>query len=368
MAVPEYALVMRPADLRWFRRHGGTDRRFPVGVHHAGRTWQAWIGYRGRFSRDLPKRSYDLWFGEEDPFAGQRRLHLNAAYLDPSLLRGRLAFAVFAALQVPTPGAWHVRLTLNDVPLGVYTAMESVDATWAERKHLEALAIYYGVGGEANLGLINPKTGRPKDHLSKGYEKCHPKDDAFSDLTDLIHAITLTDDGEFERQIPSVLDVDCVLRWLAGVVFTSHTDGLVHNYALLRLADGRWRISPWDCDGTFGRCPDGSRLPVDDLSIRANGRNYLVARLFQIEAFRTRYRSLLEELFETVLMPETVAGQLTDMFTEIREHALADTQKRSGNRTFLREPALIQRYLRDRTAYLQSHLKDLSRPPHKATD
>lgn len=360
MALPEYSLVMQPADLRWFRSHGGTDRCFPVRVYHQGREWQAWIGYRGRFSRDMPKRSYDLWFPEEEAFNGHRRLHLNAAYLDPSLLRGRLAFEVFAALQVPTPGAWHVRLTLNDLPLGVYTAMESLDSAWAEAKHLKAQAIYYGVGGEGNFGLINPKTLRPKSQVVKGYEKCYPEDDNFGDLADLIYAITLYDDGQFEQRIPSVIDVDCFLRWMVGVVFTSHTDGLIHNYALLLLEDGKWRISPWDCDGTFGRCPDGSRLASDHMPIFIRGCNYLIARLLEIDAFRTRYRSLLEELLETVLVPERVAEQLTNLFKEIRTSALADTQKRFRNSTFLREPLLIKRYLRERSAYLKQHLNDLS--------
>lgn len=366
MAVLEYSLVMEPADLRWFRSHGRTDRCFPVRVHHNGRAWQAWIGYRGRFSREMPKRSYDLWFAEEEAFDGHRRLHLNAAYLDPSLLRGRLAFEVFTDLQVPTPGAWHVRLTLNDLPLGLYTAMESVDSAWAEGKHLKAKAIYYGVGGEGNFGLINPKTKRLKSYVSKGYEKCHPDDDDFGDLTDLIYSITLPDDGEFEQRIPSVLDVDCFLRWLAGVVFTSHIDGLIHNYALLLLEDGRWRISPWDCDGTFGRCPDSSRLPADYMSIFGRGQNYLVARLFEIDAFRARYRSLLEELLGTVLAPERVAEKLANLFAEIRTSALADTHKRFRNSTFLREPSRIRRYLRERSAYLHEHLEDLRYPPHQA--
>ncbi|HWI52879.1 MAG TPA: CotH kinase family protein [Symbiobacteriaceae bacterium] len=360
MAVPEYALIMQPDDCSWFRSHGGTERWFPVLVHLEDRVSQAWIGYRGRFSRDMPKRSYDLSFAETDPFEGHRRLHLNAAYLDPSLLRGRLAFGVFDALQVPTPAAWPVRLTLNGRPLGLYTAIESVDPAWCVRRQMKAEAIYYGVGGEANFGLLNPKTNQLKRYVTRGYEKCHPENEEFSDLIHLIDSITLPGDEEFETLIATVVDVDCFLRWLAGVVFTSHTDGLIHNYALLRLADGRWRISPWDCDGTFGRCPDGSRLPADYMPIRGGGRNYLAARLLQSQVFRVRYRSLLEEALETVLAPERVAERLMDLFAEIRSSALADCHKRFRNSTFLREPALIRRYWRERTAYLQQHLGDLS--------
>ncbi len=357
--VPDYVLAMEPADLKWFRTHVGTNRCFPAHLQAEHRSCPVWIGYRGRFSRRFPKPSYDIWFGEDRPFAGHARLHLNAAYRDPSQLRGRLALATFAELGVPAPLAWPAMLTLNGEPMGLYTVIESLDAAWLGRRGLPDGAIYYGVGGEGHFGLINPKTGQTKRYLALGYEKCHPWDESFHDVEELILQIVMPDQAEFDATIEQIIDVELFLRWLIGLVFMSHTDGLIHNYALYRCQGGLWQISPWDCDGTWGRCPDGSRLPFDHMPLVGGGGNYLTARLLTSRRWRQRYSALWEELLATVLHPAQVAARMEALFAYVRTALLRDTRKPYRNRTVLCEPALIRQYVTERTQFLR---RELARP------
>lgn len=348
--LPVYALTMTPADLQWFQRHAGTDRCFPAELQVGAGRWPVWIGYRGRYTRKFPKYSYDLWFSPDQTFHGQQRLHLNAAYRDPSRVRNRLALAVFADLGVPTPRAWHVWLTLNGEPLGLYTAVESLDAGWMQRRRLAPGAIYYAVGGAGNFGLLDPWRRQPKDRLARGYEKCYPGDDDFSDLEALILTIGLAPPAEFARRIDAILDVEACLRWLVGVVFIGHTDGLVHNYALFRPEGGRWQISPWDCDGTWGRFVDGSRAPARHMPLHGDGENYLCVRLLATPPWRRRYLDLWEELLPTALAPERLTARVAALLGEVRAAARREPM---ASRRFPWEADRIGRYVRARTRFIR---------------
>ncbi|HEY3366082.1 MAG TPA: CotH kinase family protein [Symbiobacteriaceae bacterium] len=362
-AVSEYSLELEPDDFKWFADHAATERCFPAALSAHGRRFPCWVGYRGRFSRDFAKPSYDLWFPPEGGPDGRRTLHLNAAYRDPSLLRGRLAFRLFEGMGVPVPDCRHVSLNLNGRGLGLYTAMEALDGDWLKRQEAGGGTIYYGVGGEGNFGLLSRKSKQPKRYLAAGYEKCHPPDDESGDLKELIYRITLPEDDEFEATIGDVVDMAECLRWLAGVIFISHTDGLVHNYALIRRPGQRWELSPWDLDGTFGRCPWGHTLPPDEVPLAMSGGNYLAIRLLRSPRWRKAYAALWAELLEGPLSEATVSEHLGAIYREIREPALRDAGKWRKNSTFLREPAYIRRWVADRTRFLRTELKNWGAAP-----
>jgi spore coat protein H len=361
VALPEFELEMDDADLKWFRQHVGTPRCFEASLRTNGASWPIWVGYRGNYSRRFPKASYDIWFGERRPFSKHRRLHLNAAYRDPSLLRGRLALSIFDDIGVPTPAAWHVRVSLNGRDRGVYTALESVDAGWVDRQAGEPDAIYYGVGSLGTFGLVDPYTGEKKRDLSAGYEKAWPPDEEYADLKDLIYAITLPDHGQFEDEINHVMDVESVLRWLVGLEFMSHTDGVVQNYALFRSVGGRWRTSPWDCDGTWGRMPNGDPLGAHEMDVATGEDNYLFVRLLATRRWSQLYRTLWSRLLDGPLSVGHVDERLSAIYHEIREDVLTDSHKRRSNNLFLREPARIRQYVKERIPIIRSRLRNLPR-------
>jgi spore coat protein H len=360
--VPVYELAMDPADLRWLRNHEGTSRCFPATLRIEAESLPIWIGYRGRYSRWHRKPSYDLWFPPEQPFHGHAELHLNAAYRDPSLLRGRLALELFAGLDVPVPQAWHVWLTMNGEDLGLYTALESVGPGWFARRGAVPGAIYYAVGESGTLGLIDPATGRRKRFLAQGYEKRFPHDDDFGDLESLIYAISLPDSTEFEATIDGVIDVEACLRWWIGVEFMSHTDGSVQNYALIRPESGRWQISPWDCDGTLGRIPNGERFPADAFRVGRGEDNYLIYRLLHAPRWWRRYRERWAEALADPLSAERIASALDRIYGEIQSEALADEGTRWSPSTFRREPRRIRHYVQERIQVVRRRLARLREP------
>lgn len=356
MSIPVYELALDAGDWLWMRQHLGTHRCFPGTLRTDHQTLPIWIGYRGRSSRWFRKPSFDLWFPEA-PLGDHNELHLNAAYRDPSLLRGRLALDRFAAWGVPVPQAWHAWVTLNGEPLGLFTALESMGPTWFTRRKAVPGAIYYGVGDKGTFGLIDPATGRRKRFLAAGYEKRYPWNDDFSDLESLLYDIALPDHREFERSIDAVIDVEEFLRWWIGIEFMSHTDGMVQNYALVRPQHGRWQISPWDCDGTLGRIPNGDIFYPDEVEVGLGEDNYLMIRLLHSRRWRKRYLELWEEALTGPLSETALDAALVRIFREIRRHALADKAKRHSNSTFLREPRRIREYVRERIEVIRQDLR-----------
>ncbi len=363
MPVRTYDLEMDPTDLAWLRRNPGSLRCFAAELRTDSGRWTGWIGARGRYSRYFRKPSYDLWFSREQPFEGWLGVHLTAGYRDPSLLRTRLSMEVFDSLGVPVPSSSHVWVNLNGEPLGVYTAIEPFDGGWMARRGKHPGAVYYAVGTKGNFGLIDPDTGRPKRQLGAGYEKAFPADDQIDDLQDLIYQITLPEPAEFEAEIDSVIDVEMALRWLIGVEMLSHTDGLVQNFALFREQGGRWQISPWDLDGTWGRIPNGDLVSADYMPVGTGEDNYLMARLLRSNRWRSRYLALWEELLDRQLAPERLIARMADMFAEISPYALKDEQKRLSNQTFRREPQRMMAFIRQRDSFVREAL--LLGPPRR---
>lgn len=343
-------------DLAWLLKHPGTDRWFPVEFQAESNQGKAWIGYRGRSSRWFRKPSFELCFQRPEEFLGHGRLHLNAAYRDPSMLRARLCLDLFRQIDVPTPKAWHVSLRLNGEMIGLYTATESVDQSWLTRNGYAEGPIFYAVGNHGTLGYLDQETGKRKRYLSAGYEYAQAGEDRFSDLESLIHSIVLPDEVAFDKLIASIVDVERFLRWFIGVEFLAHTDGLVQNYALFRPRGGRWLISPWDCDATLGRLPCGRPQRGDEMRIGTGTENYLAVRLLASSVWRPVYRSLWEQLLEDALSVQQVTERLYELFHEIRSAGLQDERRRWSDSVFLRQPNEIRHWVVERTQRIRAML------------
>lgn len=272
------------------------------------------------------------------------------------MLRGRLCLELFRQLGVPTPKAWHSSLWLNGELFGLYTAVESVDQRWLSRNGYADGPIFYAVGNEGTLGYLDQETGMKKSHLTIGYEQVHPAEDRFHELESLIHSVVLPTEVAFDRLIPSIVDVDCFLRWLIGVEFLAHTDGLVQNYALFRPRGGRWLISPWDCDATLGRLPCGRRQRGDEMIIGTGTENYLAVRLLASKVWRPAYAELWERLLESELSTERIMERLEEIFYEIRYAGLRDRRRRWSDRLFLRQPKEIRKWVGERRQRIREML------------
>lgn len=358
LSIPNYNIFINPRELRELRRDIWSDDHVPAKLKVGNVTYQIEIAYRGALTREMPKKSYHISFIKPATFAGGRELHLNAEYLDPSIIRNKLSFTFFQSIGCLSPEARYVILSLNGVYVGIYLQLESVDDLFLKKRGLPPGAIFYAHNHNANFSFLDPDTEDFKDSLLAGYKLKVGTENDEETLCELIYKINTLPRDSFVEEIIRYLDIDKYLRWLAGVVCTQNYDGFIQNYALYHNSDtSLYELIPWDYDGTWGRDCHGREMACDYFPIK--GANTLTARILDIQEFRKRYLLLMEEILEIYFTPENLEPTIMSLHQALEPHLARDTYKQKNLDKFKAEPAYIIEFIKGRNRYLRSKLEAL---------
>lgn len=357
--LPTYSMIMNPQDLMELKRDIWCDEPLPAKLIYGKKHYEIDIVYRGSHIRKCKKKSYDLFFLKPARFLnGASACHLNAEYMDRSLLRNKLSMDFFSDLGVLAPRSHHVLCTLNGSNQGVYLQLESVDEQFLVNRELPQGPIYYAVDDDANFSLMSPLDKEIKKEAAAGYErKCGTEADD-DDLRDLIYTINTIPKAEFGKEIQKVVHVDHYLRWLTGIICTQNFDGFIHNYALYRNGEtGLFDIIPWDFDATWGRDINGREMESDFIPI--HGYNTLTARILDDTDLRRVYRHILVTTLENEFTVDYLKPKIDHLYNLLRPHVLFDPYIKNDIDLFDQEPGFILQYIIERNQYLKNHLGDL---------
>ncbi|OCA82844.1 CotH kinase family protein [Pseudobacillus wudalianchiensis] len=357
--IPSYFLMLEEEDLDELQSDIWNDDPVPAYMVIKNDLCDIDIAYRGSYTREFRKRSYQIDFIDPETYLGARQIHLNAEYRDPSLIRNKLSFDFFQELGVLSPGSQHINLIKNGSLKGVYLQLESVDDLFLEKRGLPLGPIYYAVNNDANFSLS--RDGKKKKCLLSGYERIvgNESDDAF--LRKLIRKINTTPLADFPDEIPQYINIEKYFYWLAGAVCTMNNDGFTHNYALYRNSEtGLYEIIPWDYDATWGRRVDGGVMEYDFVPIKGKKSSKLCYLLLKVPKFRKLYQSILEEILETKFTVDHLESKVMSLYQALRPHVLLDPYKKSTVEEFDGEPEFIFQFIRDRNDYLKKSLKNLN--------
>lgn len=317
------------------------------------------IRIRGAHSRKFPKRSLQVTFMgghlPDGPPEGHtiRRIHLNADYVDPTLLRSALSYTLFPTVGVDAPCWRHVALTVSDRFAGVYVGLESVDRDFCRRRGWAPGPIFYAINRNANFGLLNPISGGLKEPLDKGYLPLEHADAA--PIREMLMAINLASAEAFPKVAARWIDIDRYLHWLMGAVFVGNRDGFMHNYALYQTPDSkRFRIIPWDYDATWGIDIHGRPARLDRVPV--GGWNKLSHRLLATPEIRERYRKDFRQALDGPLSPDAIHPLIDNLSSAVGPMLSKDPYVRGES--FAREVERLKRWAVDRRALLLSELED----------
>lgn len=356
--IPSYHLIIEKEDLKELKRDIWSDDTVPAYLKVNNVTYDIDIAFRGAYTRDFLKKSYSIEFINPDRYDGARKIHLNAEYNDPSLIRNKLSFDFFHDLGVLSPHSQHIHLKRNDSNKGVYLQLESVDDLFMKKRNLPLGSIYYAVNYNANFSMMTE--GQPKRSMLSGYRQVVGKEADDHDLYKLIRMINRTPLSEIPDKISQYIDIEKYLRWLVGVVCTMNNDGFTHNYALYRNSEtGLFEIIPWDYDATWGRRVSGDILKYNYVPIKGNKDNHLSQLLLQIPEFRKSYRQMLEETLETKFTVEYQKNRVLSMHEALRPFVLLDPYKKNNMKIFEGEPEFIFHFIRKRNRFLKRKLSGL---------
>lgn len=355
MQIPEYQLFIHPNDRNELRKDIWRDEPVAAKLTIYKKKYEIDIAYRGSHIRDFQKKSYHVSFYKPNRYQQAKEIHLNAEFMDPSLLRNKLSFDFFTDIGCLAPAAQFVFLKLNGKNEGLYVELESVDECFLAKRKLPNGPIFYAVDGEANFSLMSDLNKEVKESLLLGYEKKYGPEQADIDLQEMILQINTISREQFETEIVKYVNVDQYLRWLSGVIFTQNFDGFVHNYALYQNGEtGLFEVIPWDYDATWGRDIDGEIMEEDYL--RIEGFNTLTARILDVKTFRTAYRNLLEAILTSKFNVAYMKPKIQELHDLIRPYLLKDPYAKDNIDVFDQEPEFICAYIEARGKYIRSQL------------
>lgn len=359
--VSKYDVFIHPADLRELRRDIWIDEPVPGKLKYKNKLFIIGIAYRGNHIRDYEKKSYTLDFVKPKNFHKHTQLHLNAEFIDPSLIRNNLSFSFFEDIGVLAPQARYLNLHINGNNEGIYLALESVDKAFFTKRNLSVTSIYYAVDDDANFNLINPFDYRVKESMISGYARKYGTFLEDSYLSEFIYKANTLSSAEFAKEIINYINIDQVLRWLAGVVCTQNYDGFVHNYTLYRNGDnGLFEILPWDYDATWGRDCNGEIMKYDTIPIEGDHANILTLRLLEVPEFRYHYRSILEEILKHQFTPDALTARITSLHKLLRPYVQDDPYHQKYLFQFDNEPKYMLKFVSDRNHYLLENMSKLN--------
>lgn len=326
--------------LRKLEKDVWSERYVPAAMIAGNRRYAAKVRYRGGHTREYPKRSYEV-------IRAGKTYHYNAEYDDPSMIRNALSFHFFRAIGVPAPRARHCLLTLNGKSLGVYLEIEGVKRPFFRRRGIPVRALFYAVNNLANFGLRDSDTHKKKASLDAGYTQMIGNVRDRKRLTMFIRRLNRRGDPAAEAYLRKKVDIDNYLRWLAGAVLTGNFDGFEQNYALyLHAVKRKYRMIPWDYEGTWGRNCYGKACGSDLVSVR--GYNRLTDKLLSYRRVRRSYKRLLRRLLRKQFTLQELGPVIDRLYLQIRPHIQLDSSRKWSVREFDAEPQFIRRYIEER--------------------
>lgn len=348
MTIPIKELRLGAAASLALENNLWSNRYVAAMLHDGRRAMPVKVRYRGGHTRGYPKRSYEV-------VANGIVSHYNAEYDDPSMIRNALSFAFFNKIGVPAPKSKHVRLFVNGEPAGVYLEIEGVGRPFFRRRGISANALFYAVNNDADFGLFGSSSGERKSSLLSGYEHRFGGPAEKSKLIAFIRELNEEDNARAVKRTLARLDVDHYLRWLAGAVLTGNYDGFEQNYAIYRSGrTGRYRIAPWDYEGTWGRNCYGK--VVDSNMVSLTGYNHLTRMLMEQRPIRTRYARLLKRFINGPFTERRLMADADAMMTRLAPYIREDNSQKWSYREFKGESSRIRAYIRERREKVKAEL------------
>lgn len=202
-------------------------------------------GFLGSMNVDKPSLKIDLGeFDDDATLHGVRRLTLNNAVSDPSLLRQCLAYAAFADAGVPASRCSMASVRVNGEDKGVFVNIEPIKEPFLLRNF-----------GDDSGNLYEGTLSDFREGWTGTFEKKTNEDAAdFRDIEALVEALE-ADDDELLAALDAVVDLDAFFTFWAMELLTLHVDGYAWNtnnfYLYADPSDGRFHFIPWGVDAAF---------------------------------------------------------------------------------------------------------------------
>lgn len=308
------------------------------------------IETRGATSQAYPKKSFSLQIGKDDDWSDELKLKLldmrkdgdwilDAAYRDTTFVRNLVNHNIFREIHPyvyidageqkgqPSIRGELVEVILNGAYYGVYVLSEKVD-----RKLLDLSKVDVAEDADGNelwneVDFNDPKNGSTIykaqfmeaafldiNNYRIGYEQKYPDPDdeavRWEPLDDLAELIINSNDADFTAQVGTVFDMDSLVDFWALVLASHAEDNTQKNFYFSRNEGGKFALTTWDFDATFGMFWDGSA--TDSVTwFFPKEENKLIDRLMSLPAtgFNAKLKARWTELRASSFTADALAAR-----------------------------------------------------------
>jgi len=239
-------------------------------------------------------------FKEGQRYRSIDKLHLNNSVQDPSYMTELLCSELFLAAGVPTARTTHARVELNGRPLGLYVLKEGYDKTFLRRHFTNAKGNLY------DGGFIR--------EITEPLERDEGEGPSHAELKRLAAAANDSDPEARWAKLEKLLDMDCMLSFMALEMMTWHWDGYVMKHNNYRVyhepASDKIYFLPHGMDQMFW-VANAAIVPVDPGGLVA-------AAILRTPQGRKLYRERIGLLLTNVFSVERLTNRIDEVHRRIR--------------------------------------------------
>ena len=293
------------------------------------------VGFRlrGNTSRKAHKKSFKVAFDSfdsEKQYYGLQKLNLNGEHNDPSIIRSKFCWDLYAKMSVPSSRANHVRLYINNEYRGLYINVEHVDEKFLEMRMSDPTGNLWKCLWPADLHYLgadpdiyaNAEFGGRKIYALK----TNKTENDFSKLSQFIHILNNLDGTEFECAIQKAFDVESYLKIIALDILVGNWDGPIINknnfYLYHDPTTDRISYLPYDLDNTMGIDWFGvawENTPIYSWSDLSGQYRPLYEEIMAVPAFRDRFSFYMDSLLNHYFTPPISYSYLDNKRDQIQE-------------------------------------------------
>ena len=370
--LPIYDIKMKASDLELMDMNPRAEEMYPATFTANGVVYEnVKIRYRGQWARTWPKKPLKIFFNEDKPFEGQKRLNLNSSFRDPSFIRETLAYHIYRAAGAPASQSQLVRVHLNGEFRGLYVQVEQPDKAFLKRNDLKGLTI---VKASSRMKEADERTHATIEEYRMHYEQeTQKEDEIYDELKQFCDGLASEKDALafFKKNV----DLEKYINYLAATALAQNWDGYNKNHFLVYDAKGskKWFVLPWDLDRALGDHWDWSfgraNLPLELGTQRlpgVTGWNRMLDRFMSHPELRTRLANRIEELLRKEFTTEKLDPVIDQMHAAIKAEAELDYRRwpNESGMTWWRNEKVgldasvkaVKKFIRDRREFLRAEV------------
>ena len=254
--------------------------------------------------------------------AGLTTLNFQNNITDVGWMNEVLAYRLYRDAGAPAPRTTYAQVYLTVEGkrekryLGLYSISENVDENFIEERF-----------GTRQGAIFKPSTPDVFGDWGPAWSAYNQAYDPKTELTAaqqlrviaLSRLVSGASDAEFAAAIGDYVDLDAFARYCAVLVWLDNFDSLLQNgqnfYTYLHPGTNRMHFIAWDQDFSFGN----SRNRGTPRSVYNPGAgNRFLSRMYNVEAFRSKYLARMTEFSERLFVPERLQQQVGEIGPAIR--------------------------------------------------